>query len=158
MWNFFRKKKEKNNASVCNHKYKDFPWYTVYGGDESYRRNPWLEIKEPYVCIKCKHREDKRLLRKEFSSIHARNAALDELQEKYSDKLMPLEQLNDMIYDMQLVDREYLDLLEEIEHPKADESLEKLSAELAKAIAQKKAETNTFDSLASRRMTQTWQY
>lgn len=113
MFSFFRKK---NKPSVCNHKWKDFPWYPVYGQDRSTWKY-YFRIYEPYVCIKCKERQDKLLLSVTTDSLEERDRALREYKQKYKDKMLDLVEVEDMVQDEILVDREYLKLLEQFENP-----------------------------------------
>lgn len=113
MFSFFRKK---NKPSACNHKWKDFPWYDVYGFDRSTGKYFFM-IMEPYVCIKCKKRQDKQLLKITTDSLEERNRTLSEYKQKYKDKMLDLVEVEDMVQNEILVDREYLKLLEQFENP-----------------------------------------
>lgn len=96
----------------CNHKFQDFPWY-VEGeeGDNGYTFAPWyhLTIKEPYVCIYCGERSDKVLWEiKRYGSHKEAVKALDDICEKFKDRIRHRAEIEDMINDMQLVDPQYL--------------------------------------------------
>ena len=96
----------------CNHKFQDFPWY-VEGeeGDNGYTFAPWyhLIIKEPYVCIYCGERRDKVLWEiKRYGSHTEAVKALDDVCEKFKDRIRHRAEIEDMINDMQLVDPQYL--------------------------------------------------
>lgn len=111
---FFKKKE--NKPTVCNHKWKDFPWYSLYGYDELKDRY-FFKIIKPYVCIKCKERRDEQLMRFSSESLKERDRELEKYHEMYKDKLLDLVEVEDMVKDEQLVDREYLSLLEQFENP-----------------------------------------
>lgn len=115
--------KKKSKSKVCNHKWKDFPWYLAisYYDTERYYSSPdyryTLKVVEPYVCIKCKDRRDEVLMTYESNSREKRDAKVKELQQTYPDKIRPIVEIEDMVKDEQLVDREYLKLLEQFENP-----------------------------------------
>ena len=118
MWLFNKKKKvEETPKPICQHKYKDFPWYDIskYNIDTKTLR---VDIYKPYVCIHCGYRENILLesiqrigisfeealeVRKEFCSI-------------YDDKLQCKAIVEDMINDMVLVDKKYIEIYEKL-HP-----------------------------------------
>lgn len=116
---FNRSKKEKAKEYIptppqkkCNHKFQDFPWY-VEGeeGDNGYTFAPWyhLVIKEPYVCIYCGERRDKVLWEiKRYGNHKEAVKALDDICEKFKDRIRHRAEIEDMINDMQLVDPQYL--------------------------------------------------
>lgn len=106
--------KKKNKPTVCNHKWKDFPWYSLYGIENG---RYYFKIYEPYVCIKCKERRDELLMRMNCTTSKERDRKLEEYHEKYKNKLLDLVEVEDMVKDEQLVDREYLKLLEQFENP-----------------------------------------
>ena len=114
MFSFFKKKIKQPTA--CNHKWKDFPWFDVYGQD-SVTGNYFFRIMEPYVCIKCKERRDKMLMQITSNSMEERDMMLAEYKKKYKDKLLDMAEVEDMVQDEILVDREYLKLLEQFENP-----------------------------------------
>lgn len=114
MFSFFKKKIEP--PTVCNHKWKDFPWFDVYGRD-SLTEQYFFKIMEPYVCIKCKERQDKILMRFASDSEEERDRMLEEYKKKYKGKLLDMPEVEDMVQDEILVDREYLKLLEQFENP-----------------------------------------
>ncbi len=97
----------------CNHKFQDFPWYlegeeksvNAYGFDNWYH----LTIKEPYVCIYCGERQDKVLWEITRYGDHKEAVqALDDINEKFKDRIRHRAEIEDMINDMQLVDPQYL--------------------------------------------------
>ena len=136
----FGKRKRKEAAPVkiappkeCEHKYIDFPWYLEvsterdmqYYGD---RYKCSISIIEPYVCIFCKHRKDV-VLDKYFAkglTANEYNAKLNAIQQTFGDHLRNRAVVEDMINDMQLVDREYLKYykmvkgMESVPEPKLD--------------------------------------
>lgn len=120
---FKRNKPQPASVSVCNHKWKDFPWYiefSEYDKSTSYYSTDMrytLEVKEPYVCVKCKKRRDETLLSLLYKSKKDRDAKIDELRAQYPDSIKPLVEIEDMVADEQLVDREYLKLISEFKHP-----------------------------------------
>lgn len=111
MFGFFKKK---NKPQVCNHKWKDFPWYALWGREDG---RYYFKVFEPYVCIKCKERRDELLMRMNFEKSKDRDEELKKLHEKYKGKILDLVEVEDMVKDEQLVDREYLSLLEQFENP-----------------------------------------
>lgn len=121
MWPFSKrpKKSEKKvNPSYvppvkeCNHKYKDFPWYTE--GKYSYETKVLdLSLKEPYVCIYCGHRKDVVLdhFCRVFKKFENAEKFYEDFQDsQYTDKMQPRVIVEDMINDMVLVDQQYLDI------------------------------------------------
>lgn len=129
MWPFTKKSKEPPKPVECRHHWKDFPWYyeaTYY--KDTYR----LEAKliEPYVCIHCKERKNVTL--KEHQRVNLSydeaNELIDEWREKYKNYMEDRAIVEDMIHDMQLVDREYLAIVESLAHPTSglESEMEKL--------------------------------
>ena len=111
--------KKKNKPTVCNHKWKDFPWYlhthhrTEYDGEKVYA----VEVYEPYICVKCKERRNECLGGFESNSQKARDEKAKEIKETYPDKIKGRLEVEDMVKDEQLVDRDYLNLLAQYENP-----------------------------------------
>lgn len=99
----------------CNHKWKDFPWYiTALYYEDTHAFD--LKIIEPYVCIHCKERKDivlHSVSRANFSWKQA-STLLEECEEKYGEFCQPRPIVEDMIHDMQLVDRQYLEIAESL--------------------------------------------
>lgn len=122
MFRLFKKKAD-DSPPQCNHKYKDFPWYIKVSEYETGRYSydcEWkytLKVVAPYVCVKCKHRRDEQLMFFESRSSKTRDAKVKELQEQYPEEIRPFLEIEGMIKDEQLVDREYLKLLEEFKYP-----------------------------------------
>ncbi len=120
MW--FRKKKEEPQMPVqppvCHHKYRDFNWYLTA---EHNRDTDWYHvcIFEPYVCILCKHREDKLLF--EISGFGRKRCSdvVDEMENNYP-KLRPRAEIEDEINDMLMLDPYYLDAYYKL-HPERKE-------------------------------------
>ena len=120
MFSFFKKK---NKPVVCNHKWKDFPWYIkieFYDTEKYAHKYDWrytAKVFEPYVCVKCKQRRDELLFNYDSSTKESRDKKVEELQTKYSDRIKPIVEIQDLILDEQLVDRRDLELLEELNNP-----------------------------------------
>ena len=114
---FFKKKTtEKPSSQVTitqekkhEHKFQDFPWYIEtnkrYG---PYQSQNCLKFKiiEPYVCIYCGERKDVILSERELTGIHKKDMdeIIEEVKEKYSDRIMDRPLIEDMINDLKLVD------------------------------------------------------
>lgn len=111
MFGFFKKK---NEPKVCNHKWKDFPWYSLYGCENG---KYYFKIIEPYVCVKCKERRDEQLMYMNCGTSKERDRELEKYHETYKGKLLDMVEVMDMVKDEQLVDRGYLDALEQILNP-----------------------------------------
>ena len=144
---FFKKKE--NRPTVCNHKYKGFPWYIVTSYHDSNRyetRYDWrytLEVRAPYICIKCKHRRDERLQYYESGDSDKRDEKVEELRVKYPEKIRPSVEVEGMIKDEQLVDEEYLRLIDEFYHPEDTFGKIDLFSEIQKAKAEVAATAGT---------------
>ena len=130
----WRKKLKNSDKPVefkCNHKWQDFPWYMQATYYEDTRK---FEIKliESYVCVHCKERKDvilHHLVRDNYSWDDAEKL-VDDCWEKYGKYCKDRPIIEDMIHDMQLVDRQYLEILKNL-HPEKfsklmDEELPKL--------------------------------
>jgi hypothetical protein len=116
MWPFSKKQPKEHK---CEHKYKDFPWYvesTTYGnGFASFS----ITIKEPYVCMKCGDRIDKTLWSYRSQSNYKNGQKLfqekmNSIIETYKDKIKDRAVIEDMINDMILVDRDYVEAYNKI--------------------------------------------
>lgn len=114
-------KKAQAQPKECAHKYKDFPWYK----DATYFSN-WgrveLVITEPFVCVLCGHRIDKVLLHEstDASSIKKAGEWVESRCTEFEDNIRSRAVVEDMIADMQLVDRRFLEIagmLEEFNPP-----------------------------------------
>lgn len=121
MW-FFKRKKRSDETPVappiCMHKWKDFPWYITYTCNG---RNLEVNIKEPYVCIYCKDRQDKNLMSFScvVSNVEDRDKTIEEIKEKYKEYLQPKAIVEDMVNDFQMVDRQWLEFAERLSQAKA---------------------------------------
>lgn len=114
-----RRKHQKSGASPplppCKHVWKDFPWYIEGVYDLDYNAET-ITIYEPYVCVHCKERKDVILLkvnryvenRKEGSKILG--GYIDEFKSYLVSRPIVEDMINDFIY----VDREKLELLENL--------------------------------------------
>ena len=115
-WN--RKKKQPAPVEYkCNHKWRDFPWYVSAMYYEDTRKFE-LKIVEPYVCVHCKERKDV-VLHEVTRAGYSWDDALELLEDcdkKYGEYCEPRPIVEDMIHDMQLVDRQYLEILASL-HP-----------------------------------------
>ena len=98
----------------CTHKFKDFPWYvesTYYPYEKRFK----VVVYEPYVCVLCGQRIDKKLYEHSSSGTKKDADTLKEaIEEKYGDKIENRVLIEDEINDLQLVDREYLKFYEMI--------------------------------------------
>lgn len=115
---FWNRKKKKDEQPLmpppCRHRWKDFPWYVdaeYFSGVDRFE----FRVYEPYVCIYCKERQDK-LIFEFISSISKKEADkyIEDFEEKYDEHIEDRVIIEDMITDMQLVDREYLDIYESL--------------------------------------------
>lgn len=118
-WNWGKKSKntDKPVEFKCNHKWKDFPWYVSAKHYEDVRQFE-LKIIEPYVCIHCKERKDvvlHEVTRANCSWDDALELLID-CDKKYGEYCQPRPIVEDMIHDMQLVDRQYLEIFASL-HP-----------------------------------------
>ena len=123
---FFRKKKAKESQreipviqSPCqrgDHRYRDFNWYIKTVDVSDYYSSSYIvRVIEPYVCIHCGHREDIILGEWKFRKKSDRDEMVKGLPLKYRNIRSVLE-IEDAINDMQLVDREYLSIMQQL-HP-----------------------------------------
>lgn len=109
--------KKAQQIQTCKHKYKDFPWYCEMEYDTSNEIAEYTII-EPFVCLLCKHRINKVLSTDiEQGSLSFCKRNLDILINKHPQITYKCV-VEDMIADMQLVDRDfskYYDLLHTID-------------------------------------------
>lgn len=117
-WKWGKKSKRQEPIEFkCNHKWQDFPWYiqaTYFAGTRRFE----LKIVEPYVCIHCKERKDIVLhcVERDGYSWNDAEKLLEECWEKYGEHCQDRPIVEDMIHDMQMVDRQYLEILQSL-HP-----------------------------------------
>ena len=115
----------KPQKPVCNHKYKDFPWYYEARYNTS-TRNLVFKVWEPFVCIHCKERINRLLYERNshYKTYEEADEYVTQFREKYADRMEDEVVIEDMIADMQLVDREYLLIAETLLKVPADKLLE----------------------------------
>lgn len=109
------KVKEVPKPAVCDHKWKDFPWFykAVYQLQE---HKLYFKVIEPFVCIHCKKRMDKVLFENNsyYKTYDEANDYVNNFKKEYADHMEKEVIVEDMIADMQLVDREYLVIAESL--------------------------------------------
>lgn len=117
-WPWQKPKEEK--PKECNHKYKDFPWYvetTHWSGS----RECEVKVVEPFVCVLCKQRKNvvlQTLTRNNYCWKDALKFSA-RIEKEYEQYCKPRPVVEDMIADMQLIDREFLkyyDLIHDTEN------------------------------------------
>lgn len=97
----------------CEHKWKGFPMYINTLVDDSDEDYPFLnQIRTKYVCVKCKDFREETLATRIFHTEKEADDACEELYREYPDKIMEEFIVNAMVLDEQLLDREYLDVIE----------------------------------------------
>lgn len=114
--NWGKKSKRQEPVEIkCNHKWQDFPWYVQAIYYEDTRRFD-LKLIEPYVCVHCKERKDVVLhhVERQGYSWDDAEQLLAECDEKYGEHCEARPIVEDMIHDMQLVDRQYLEILKSL--------------------------------------------
>ena len=123
-WN--RKKKQEKKAIAppeCRHHWKDFPWYikSEYNTSIGYFS---FQVFEPYVCIHCKKRQDRLLYEFNtfYSDVKKAHKFVNEFEEEHKDRLQDQVITEDQIADMQLVDREYLEIYEALKSKQIDKT------------------------------------
>lgn len=123
---FWKKKKAEETEKVefktpCElgkHKYRDFDWYIQVEDRNKafeYEKEYILRVIEPYVCVHCGFVNNVTLDEWKFASKSSRDAMIDKLQRRYK-KIGNFLEIQDEIKDMQLVDREYLNIMQQL-HP-----------------------------------------
>ena len=99
----------------CSHTWKDFPWYveSVY---HTGARELHYKIIKPYVCIHCKERANQTLCDRVRIGISREESTiiLTDLYAEFSDKIAEKPLVEEMILDMQLVDRKALEIAQQI--------------------------------------------
>ena len=104
-YSFFLKKKKEKVPVPCNHDFISFPWYAKSGYNPD-DKSLVCEILKPYVCRKCKYREDVRLdlLYRIPCDMESAEKYAADFQEPYLDRLTPHgiveEQINDFIKEI----------------------------------------------------------
>ena len=128
MWPFNKRKEESKTAikpveKVCEHKYKDFSWYSE-GRYDVDSKTLTATIYEPYVCIHCGHRKDVVLDEtcRYPVSFQEAEKLFKEFKKIYNDKLKEKAYVEDEIHDMMLVDRSYIDIYMALHNP-ADKNI-----------------------------------
>ena len=113
MWPFKKKKPPSViEPPPCKHKWQDFPWIMRFYYDYNGRKLE-VEIIEPYVCIYCKKRKNKVLIHDWYTEEDEKSIdrLMDEYREKYKDYTEPEAVIEDKISDFQMVDREWLEIV-----------------------------------------------
>ena len=121
MWPF--KKRDMPTAPPpCNHKWQDFPWYMDTFFDDGDGTLD-IEIIEPYVCVHCLERKNVVLFKESWSEMKPREIddTIKHYKQLYADHLQPHAIVEDQIHDMQMVDREYLDILYKLRAPRMED-------------------------------------
>lgn len=115
----------KPQKPVCNHKYKDFPWFYEARYNTS-TRELVFKVWEPFVCIHCKERINRLLYERNshYKTYEEADDYVTQFREKYADRMEEEVIVEDMIADMQLVDRDYLLIAETLLKVPADKLLE----------------------------------
>ena len=112
MWPFKKKNEPKLiEPPPCKHKYQDFPMY-VTSSYSGYDNRVTISVYEPYICIYCKDRKDVELERIVLTAISREKANMktESKIKELGDRCKPVWEVEDMIHDFQLVDREWLEL------------------------------------------------
>lgn len=92
----------------CQHQWQDFPWYVegTYHIEEGYFE---CQIIEPYVCVLCKKRENKVLMEYHHQATEKEaDKFIDGLRKRFKGKILHQIEVEDMINDFLMVDRDYL--------------------------------------------------
>ena len=115
----------KPQKPVCNHKYKDFPWFYEARYNTS-TRELTFKVWEPFVCIHCKERINRLLYERNshYKTYEEADDYVTQFREKYADRMEEEVIVEDIIADMQLVDRDYLLIAETLLKVPADKLLE----------------------------------
>lgn len=99
----------------CSHTWKDFPWYveSTYYTDA---RKLYYTITKSYVCIHCKERRDEMLADRRVEGVSPDEAEtiITDLRIEFADKIAEQPLVEEMILDMQLVDRKALEIAKQI--------------------------------------------
>ena len=124
VFNLFKNKKPPDPqlefAPVCHHKWQEFPWYIeglfVYKDSNHDYGSETISIYKPYVCVHCKKRKDVLLQELKNAHIHVDEADkwLDETKKSYKNYIESRAIVESKINDFQLVDHEYLAIIESL--------------------------------------------
>lgn len=97
----------------CNHKWYDFPPFLDYTLSQNVL-HVW--ITEPYICIYCKEREDKRLVDDTYGGVSKAGAEdiLNHYKKEYEGLLKPVGVVEDMVNDFQMVDKQSLEIAQQL--------------------------------------------
>lgn len=107
----------------CKHKWRDFDWYIVweykpeytYAGTREHYGELTIDVYEPYVCIWCKARENRKLRNIHFDKIDEQEAKARYEEIRKNPHVRPREDIEDEIADIEHnIDREYLAIAEKI--------------------------------------------
>lgn len=116
---FKRKTQEPQVPSIppCRHIWKDFPWYVNTSASRvDFGWNVKISVYEPYVCVLCKERKDVLLVEGVALGYTVQEAEREvkERLEEFKDKIAPRAVIEDEINDMILVDRQKLEIYENL--------------------------------------------
>ena len=107
----------KSPCELGKHRYKDFKWYIQTQDVVQYGNRKYIvRVIEPYVCIHCGHRNNETLQSWSLNSRSERDEMVAKIQKRYEDRIGNTLEIEDEIKDMQLVDREYLTIMQQL-HP-----------------------------------------
>lgn len=113
MWPFKKKKPAPTviTPPPCKHKWQDFPWIIRFYFDYG-KGTLKVEIWEPYVCIYCKERKNRKLVEDWYTDVPSEqiDKLMAEYKEKYKEHCQNEAIVEDQINDFQLVDREWLEI------------------------------------------------
>jgi len=113
MWPFKKKKPAPTVVTPppCKHKWQDFPWIIRFYFDYN-KGTLKVEIWEPYVCIYCKERKNRKLVEDWYTDVSSEqiDKLMAEYREKYKEHCQHEAIVEDQINDFQLVDREWLEI------------------------------------------------
>lgn len=97
----------------CEHKWKGFPLFVDQFYDGSDDEFPWtMRVNTKYVCVKCKDVREELLDTYYYRTEEEMDRAYSEFKRECPDRFQPTFIVNAMVFDEQLLDREYLDVIE----------------------------------------------
>lgn len=109
--------KIKTPCEMFGHLWQDFPWFMEDSYDRDRNYESHIEIIEPYVCRIC-HEIKKVKIGASYES--CKRSEHDErkkrISEEYANYLKPIPVVNDMIQDAILVDRERLQIWNDLKN------------------------------------------